>query len=249
MDNEEEVTQLRKTFQQATYHEPVNVVMRRGERLRKRRFAFIAMPFAVLIIAAGGYSLLTADNAPKNIITCFSEASLPSSDNSISATGAEVGSGGPIETCRRYWADGLVKENSTSPPALVACLDPRYPGSVLVFPGGEDVCRELHLQELPDGYYTATERFLAMRDEVVASIRAAAISSADAPSEACLDEETARRVVAKVVAKHNLSTEWRVILSSARQPDECAQNPQFDDQEKTITIGPTDPGELPRLPN
>jgi hypothetical protein len=144
------------------------------------------------------------------------------------------------------WEKGLVREGSTAPPAMVACLNPQYSGSVWVFPGGRDVCTELGLQELPDGYEAINRRFVAMRTDMIERIQDAAIEEGGSRSRACLSESRAQEIATAVSDEHGFD-DWTVVASGAQKSGECSQNLTFDDVEKSITIGPTLPGELPSV--
>lgn len=117
---------------------------RRGSRARMR----VLVAVAALFVAGGGAAwaagVFSADDVdPKAGVTCYDR---PGWHNATIFSAAAD----PVEKCKRFWRQGVVRTGDTTPPPLVACTEEN--AGISVFPGGPATCERLGLVPLPSDY-------------------------------------------------------------------------------------------------
>ena len=202
-------------------------------RRRRRRFAVLLVPVALLGVAAAGYALLRADEAVAAGIGCFDEAHMEANVTIVSTTGES-----PQDVCGKLWAQGVVNHGTTSVPELMPCL--HEGGDVYVFPSrDESICTKFGLQDLPEGYERAARRFVKMRDALVDEIYEFATAGPATEQNACLSEEQSLQITRQVLSQYGFEDWTAEVATGDYEGRECANAIGFQDVEKKVLIIPT----------
>lgn len=202
-------------------------------RRRRRRLAAVLVPAALLGIAATGYVLLQPDEVVAAGIGCYDAATEDANVAIVSTTGAD-----PVQVCRELWQRGDIGSSPAEVPVMTACVNSG--GAVAVFPtGDEDICTNLGLQDLPEGYRRAARRFVKMRDAVIDEMYEVATAGPATQRNACLSEEQSLEIARGVLAEHGFDDWSAEVATGDYEGRECANLAGFDDKEKKVLIIPS----------
>lgn len=216
--------EIRKEHDQPTY------------RKRRRRIALVLVP-ALLLGAATTYVLRQPDEVVAAGIGCYDAPNDADSNVTIvGTTGAD-----PVAVCRELWERADVGKSAGSAPPLVACVNSG--GAVAVFPSeDEDLCSDLGLQPLPDGYGKAARAFVKMRDDLIREMYAKATAGPATERDACLSEDQSLEIARQVLSDHGFN-DWTAELATGDyEGRECANDLAFDDKTKKVLIIPSSRG-------
>ncbi len=195
----------------------------------------VLVPAAVLLLAAGGYAVLRADEVVAAGIGCFDRADLDADVTVVSTTAED-----PVAVCTQLWESGDAGARGEVP-QMTACVN--EPGAVLVLPSGDPrICAELGLQPLPDDYEAAAKRFVEMRDDMIDTLYREATSGGVSERDACLDNQSALRVATSVLEEHGFSDWTAEVATGDYGGRHCANDVAFEDDDKKVLIIPTPPG-------
>lgn len=204
----------------------------RGRR-RRRRVTLIAVPAALLALAATGFTTyaLTREATKLESIGCFDRATLEANTTIVGADGRH-----PVEICREIWASGGMGR-SEPPSTLAACV--LESGAVGVFPGGRGTCAGLGLADLPASYARDARRFSALRDALVARLGEEG-TGMSLPKGPCIGERDARAIVREELDARGFD-DWSIeVTASFSEARPCASL-AFDGAEEVVYLIPAEP--------
>jgi hypothetical protein len=202
-------------------------------RKRRRRFAAVLVPAALLAVAATGYVILASDEVVAAGIGCFDEPDLGANVTVVSTTGES-----PEEVCGDLWAQGVLSQGVTETPELVPCV--HESGAIYVFPSDDrSICTRFGLQDLPDDYEREARRFVKMRDALVAEMYRVGTAGPATERNACLSEERSLQIARRVLSDHGFDDWTAEVATGDYQGRECANAVGFEDAEKKVLVIPT----------
>jgi hypothetical protein len=214
------MNEVRKEWERPTY------------RKRRRQLAAILLPAALLGVAATSYVILRSDEVVAAGIGCYDSPNEGGNVAIVSTTGED-----PIAACKKLWERGDIGSPGEAP-AMTACINSG--GAVAVFPTSDDeVCTRLGLQELPEGYREEAERFVKMRDALIAEMYEEATAGSATERNACLSEDQSLQIARRILAEYGFDDWSAEVHSGDYEGRECANAAAFDDKEKKILIIPT----------
>lgn len=197
----------------------------RGRARRRRRRILVLAPVVALTVAgvtAGTYAWVAGDGKGHTLdskgLVCRG------SSQSDAGIHFEVGTDDPVRRCRQQW-QGLF--GHPAPSALTACVDSSSQGSIVVFPGGREVCG----RHRADPYTGPTQEQLHL------SAFRADLKSAFA-GRTCVPYSEFRQVVARLLTAHAL-TGWKSRHSQTadKEPEgACAEIDYYDEPSRTIWL-------------
>ena len=139
---------------------------------RRRRLALVLLPAVFLLLAGTGGAayVLTRPATQLESIGCYARADVDADTVVERADGRD-----PASVCAELWRDGTLGHRV---PPLASCVLPS--GAVGVFPGGEETCTGLGLDELRPGYRAEARRFAGLRDALSARLSGRCIGKREA---------------------------------------------------------------------
>jgi hypothetical protein len=198
----------------------------RGRARQRRRRILVLAPVVALTVAgvtAGTYAWVAGDGKghtlDSNALDCRGSA------HADAVIHFEVATDDPVRSCRQQW-QGLF--GHPAPDTLTACVDSSSQGSIVVYPGGREVCA----RHRADPYTGPTQEQLHL------SAFRVGIKS-ELAGRTCVPYPEFRRVVERILADHDL-TGWKTrdFQTAEKEPEgACAEISYYDEPNRTIVIG------------
>jgi hypothetical protein len=204
--------------------------VRRSTRRRRRR-VLVLVPVVALSVAgvtAGTYAWVAGDGHGHALDSTALSCEADSAHGAV--TNFDPGTDDPVRTCRALWQSVF---DVPAPTALTPCVDSSSQGSIVVYPGGRDVCAR-HRSDPYTGPTQEQLRFAHFRTDIKAHFA----------GRTCVPYAEFKEVTVALLTENDL-TGWttRDFQTAEKEPEgPCAEVGFYDEPGRTVYVGGHEPG-------